>query len=117
MVVKVSSLIFDRKNGLTICRLFLSVCVTISHSYPLSGYTNEIGRWLTFGQDSLGSFAVKSFMAISGFLILPSLYRNNLNIFFTKIKIQNLIFNQRIKSYDLIQVVELKLFAYFLILF
>ena len=84
MVVKVSSLIFDRKNGLTICRLFLSVCVTISHSYPLSGYTNEIGRWLTFGQDSLGSFAVKSFMAISGFLILPSLYRNNLNIFFTK---------------------------------
>ena len=84
MAVKVSSLIFDRKNGLTICRLFLSLCVTISHSYPLSGYTNEIGQWLTFGQDSLGSFAIKSFMAISGFLILPSFYRNNLKAFSTK---------------------------------
>jgi len=84
MPIKISDLIKQRNNGLTITRLLLSFCVTLSHSYPLAVFTNEIGGYLTSGQDSLGSFAVKSFMAISGLLITPSFYRNQIKDFFAK---------------------------------
>lgn len=67
--------IFDsRRNNLDFVRLWLSVLVILSHSFPLATGTerNEPFILATHGQTSGGTIAVDLFFVLSGFLIANS---------------------------------------------
>lgn len=63
----------DRDNALNAVRLFLALCVILSHSIVIGRYGGEgLPEWLTATVGPLGSWAVRGFFAISGYLIIAS---------------------------------------------
>jgi peptidoglycan/LPS O-acetylase OafA/YrhL len=68
-----SALLESRKNNFDFIRLFLSVLVIFSHSFPLTGeQSNELFKRATQGQLTGGAVAVDAFFIISGYLIAAS---------------------------------------------
>jgi peptidoglycan/LPS O-acetylase OafA/YrhL len=60
---------FDpRHNSLNFLRLFLALAVIVSHAWPVGGYGSEP----RIAGDTVGTWAVGGFFAISGFLIARS---------------------------------------------
>ncbi len=65
------------KNNFDFLRLIFAIFVIITHSYPLSGNTEEdILFQFTNGQTSLSYIGMRGFFIISGFLIFQSLLRS-----------------------------------------
>lgn len=72
----IESRLQQKENGFDLVRLFASVLVIVSHSYPLSGRQDEIfAQWLHY--DTGGGFAVAAFFVISGMLITRSALDND----------------------------------------
>lgn len=64
---------FDpRSNSLNAIRLLLATTVIVSHSWPIGGYGPDPG----WGGQTLGSWAVAGFFAISGYLITGSRFKS-----------------------------------------
>lgn len=61
----------DRDNALNFVRLLLACCVILSHSLPIGGYGYD-SSWYSSITTPLGSWAVKGFFAVSGYLIVAS---------------------------------------------
>lgn len=73
---------FDpRSNALTPLRLILALMVVFSHGYVTSGFGRDPLFVLTDGRFQLGTVAVVSFFAISGFLLTGSRERSSLVVF------------------------------------
>lgn len=67
----------DRKNNFDFLRLLFSTLVIVSHSFSLTNNNSkEIFRAITENQISLGTFSVKCFFIISGYLVFLSLRRS-----------------------------------------
>lgn len=60
-------------DNLNFVRVFLSILVTWSHCYPLTGAREPISEILP--SETGGAIAVKAFFLISGFLVMKSWYR------------------------------------------
>jgi peptidoglycan/LPS O-acetylase OafA/YrhL len=66
----------NKENGFDLLRLLAAILVIASHSYPLSGRTDEIfAQYFTY--DTGGGFAVAAFFVISGLLITRSALEND----------------------------------------
>lgn len=78
---KLSDVLKGRNNNLDIIRLLASILVVLSHSYPLTGRTDEIVSLITKGQWTGGGLAVATFFVISGFLVSRSFEKTNLKQF------------------------------------
>lgn len=76
----------DKENNFDFLRLLFSLLVLVSHSFALSDtIDDDFFLRLTDGQIQLGSFSVKCFFIISGYLVYKSLKRsNNLSEYFRK---------------------------------
>jgi peptidoglycan/LPS O-acetylase OafA/YrhL len=77
----------NRNNNLDFLRLFFSVAVILSHSFPLGvgKEDTEPMMRLSAGQTTLGTLAVDSFFIISGFLITHSYMRSSsVRVYFRK---------------------------------
>lgn len=69
-----------RDNALNFGRLLLAIGVVISHTWPLGGFGDEP----RFGGQTLGSWCVAGFFAISGYLIPLSRQRQSLGRYVAK---------------------------------
>jgi peptidoglycan/LPS O-acetylase OafA/YrhL len=70
-----------RSNALTPLRLILALLVVFSHGYVTSGFGRDPLFELTSGRFQLGTVAVVSFFALSGFLLTGSRERSSLTVF------------------------------------
>lgn len=79
------------KNNFDFLRLLFAIFVVITHSYELSGSTeNDLMSVVTNGQTSFSYIGVRGFFIISGFLIFQSLTRSQSLIHFYKKRISRI---------------------------
>ena len=68
---------YIHKNNFDFLRLVFALFVIISHSYPLSGaHKNEWLLRITHNEISFSYIGVAGFFAISGYLVMKSLFRS-----------------------------------------